>query len=76
MNQNKNFWSAWEERVSALRNVPPVLRIVWQSGRLVVASGLILTVNTFSTSGGVLTNLEELRPDSISTNPIVKGSRF
>src|SRR5262249_6888346 len=24
---------AWQERVRALRNVPPVLRIVWESGR-------------------------------------------
>jgi ATP-binding cassette subfamily B protein len=40
MKQDKNLWSAWEERVSALRNVPPVLKIVWRSGPAVVASGL------------------------------------
>jgi ATP-binding cassette subfamily B protein len=36
-----NFGSGWQERLSALRNVPPVLRIVWQSGPAVVACGLI-----------------------------------
>lgn len=40
MNKDKNLWSAWDERVSALRNIPPVLKIVWQSGPAVVASGL------------------------------------
>jgi ATP-binding cassette, subfamily B, bacterial len=33
--------SGWEERLSALRNLPPVLKIVWQSGPTVVALGLI-----------------------------------
>jgi ATP-binding cassette subfamily B protein len=37
-----NAGGAWQQRLSALRNVPPVLGIVWQSGRAVVASGLIL----------------------------------
>jgi ATP-binding cassette subfamily B protein len=36
-----NFGSGWQERLSALRNVPPVLRIVWQSGPVVVACGLV-----------------------------------
>ena len=35
-----SFHSAWQERLSALRNVPPVLRIVWESGRWVVGLGL------------------------------------
>lgn len=34
--------SAWGERLGALKNVPPVLRIVWNSGRWVVTAGLIL----------------------------------
>ena len=38
------FWSSWRERLVALRNVPPVLRIVWQSGPPVVAAGLIFRV--------------------------------
>ncbi len=33
--------SSWRERLSALRNVPPVLKIVWQSGALVVSLGLL-----------------------------------
>ena len=36
--------SAWAERVRALRNVPLVLKILWQAGRCVVAWGLILRV--------------------------------
>jgi ATP-binding cassette subfamily B protein len=40
MKQPKSLWSAWNERVSALRNIPPVLGIVWRSGRLVVSLGL------------------------------------
>jgi len=31
----------WRQRMAALRNVPPVLKIVWQSGPAVVAFGLI-----------------------------------
>ncbi len=34
--------SAWGERLAALRNVPPVLRILWDSGPAVVTWGLIL----------------------------------
>lgn len=34
--------SPWLERLRALRNVPPVLRILWDSGPGVVTSGLIL----------------------------------
>jgi ATP-binding cassette, subfamily B, bacterial len=41
MAQDQSFWSGWRERVTALRNVPPVLRIVWESGRVVVTLGLI-----------------------------------
>ncbi|MGA8866840.1 MAG: ABC transporter ATP-binding protein [Candidatus Sulfotelmatobacter sp.] len=34
-------WNGWRERISALRNVPAVLHIVWESGRLVVVLGLV-----------------------------------
>lgn len=34
--------SAWQERLQALKNVPPVLKIVWDSGPSTVTSGLIL----------------------------------
>jgi ATP-binding cassette subfamily B protein len=37
-----NAESPWRDRLRALRNMPPVLRILWESGRAVVTSGLIL----------------------------------
>src|SRR5580698_10181396 len=36
--------SPWLERLRSLRNVPPVLRILWDSGSTVVVWGLILRV--------------------------------
>ena len=36
--------NAWRERVQALKNVPPVLGILWQSGPAVVVWGLLLRV--------------------------------
>jgi ATP-binding cassette subfamily B protein len=39
--QHRNVWSSWLERLAALRNVPAVLRILWDSGRWVVTAGLI-----------------------------------
>ncbi len=36
--------SAWRERVQALKNVPPVLGILWQSGPPVVVWGLVLRI--------------------------------
>ena len=33
--------ASWKERLSALRNIPPVLGIVWRSGPLVVTLGLV-----------------------------------
>jgi ATP-binding cassette subfamily B protein len=41
MSQNEKFWSSWHERLSALRNVPPILKIVWQSGPGVVTFGIV-----------------------------------
>jgi ATP-binding cassette subfamily B protein len=31
------FWSGWRQRLHGLRNIPPVLRLVWASGRRVIA---------------------------------------
>jgi ATP-binding cassette, subfamily B, bacterial len=42
--ENESFWSGWGERLSALRHVPPVLAIVWRSGPLVVALGLVFRI--------------------------------
>jgi ATP-binding cassette subfamily B protein len=41
MSQNEKFWSSWHERLTALRNVPPILKIVWQSGPGVVTFGIL-----------------------------------
>jgi ATP-binding cassette subfamily B protein len=37
---------AWRDRLAALQNLPPVLRIVWNSGRGLVATGIALRVTT------------------------------
>jgi ATP-binding cassette subfamily B protein len=41
MSSRQNLWSSWRARLAALRNVPVVLRIVWQSGGVVVALGVV-----------------------------------
>ena len=41
MAEQQTFLSSWRERLSALRNTPPVLKIVWQSGPGVVIFGLV-----------------------------------
>jgi ATP-binding cassette, subfamily B, bacterial len=38
----RNFRSAWNERLKALKNIPPVLRIVWDSGPAVVIWSCLL----------------------------------
>jgi ATP-binding cassette subfamily B protein len=38
---NENLSIGWGDRVLALRNVPPVLKIVWESGPGVVLFGLV-----------------------------------
>src|ERR1700745_2152799 len=44
MKTKAEFWGSWRERLSALRNVPAVLRFVWESGRAVVILGLLARV--------------------------------
>src|ERR1035438_2894092 len=44
MTEQQNFWGGWQERISALRNVPAVLKIVWDSGPGVVVFGLVSRV--------------------------------
>ena len=41
MAERQNMWSGWQDRISALRNVPAVLKIVWDSGPAVVVFGLV-----------------------------------
>ncbi len=43
-NHNSASHNAWGDQIRALRNVPPVLRILWESGPPVVTWGLILRV--------------------------------
>ena len=40
----RDFRDAWNERLRALRNIPPVFRIVWESGPSVVVWGCALRV--------------------------------
>src|ERR1700726_206138 len=41
MAEQESYWSGWHERISALGNVPAVLKIVWDSGPAVVIFGLV-----------------------------------
>ena len=41
MAERESYWSGWHERLSALGNVPAVLKIVWDSGPGVVVFGLV-----------------------------------
>jgi ATP-binding cassette subfamily B protein len=41
MTEKPEFWKGWRERFAALRNVPAVLKFVWESGRTVVILGLV-----------------------------------
>ncbi len=52
--QREHFWSAWDERLGALRQVPPVLKIVWESGPSVVTWGVIVRVITALVPIGLL----------------------
>jgi len=40
----KNLHDGWANRLQALKNIPPVLRMVWDSGPAVVGTGLVLRV--------------------------------
>ena len=42
--EQKNLKSAWQERMSALRNLPPVLKMVWVSGPSVVVAGILFRI--------------------------------
>jgi ATP-binding cassette subfamily B protein len=44
--EKESFWKAWDERLSALRQIPPVLKIVWESGPGVVTWGIVVRVIT------------------------------
>jgi ATP-binding cassette subfamily B protein len=40
----QTFENAWKQRLHAIRNIPPVLRMVWASGPRVVAASLLFRV--------------------------------
>ncbi len=42
--QKESFWTAWDERLAALRQIPPVLKIVWESGPAVVAWSVFVRI--------------------------------
>lgn len=44
--EKHNVWMPWNERVSALRQLPPVLNIVWQAGPTVVFLGVVFRIIT------------------------------
>ncbi len=45
--------SAWRERVQALKNVPPVLGILWESGPAVVTWGIVLRIFVAALPSGI-----------------------
>ena len=51
---NPNPTPRWRERVQALRNIPPVLRIVWEAAPRVIAAGLLFRVLAALIPMGVL----------------------
>jgi ATP-binding cassette subfamily B protein len=39
-----SFWAAWDDRLAALRQIPPILKIVWESGPAVVTFGIVVRI--------------------------------
>ena len=44
LTSQQTFKNAWKQRLHAVRNFPPVLRMVWASGPRVVAASLLFRV--------------------------------
>jgi ATP-binding cassette, subfamily B, bacterial len=44
----------WRERIKALKNIPPVMRIVWQAAPKVVAAGMVLRIVSAVIPAGML----------------------
>ena len=44
LNREESSGQAWSDRVRALRNIPPVLQFVWQSGPSVVFWNITLRI--------------------------------
>src|SRR3954447_18303313 len=52
--EQQSFLGAWHDRLAALRNIPPVLKIVWQSGPAVVTFSMLARVVVSIIPVGVL----------------------
>ncbi len=52
--ESDQFLGAWRDRFKALRNIPPALKIVWEAGPRVVASGITFRVLAALIPVGVL----------------------
>jgi ATP-binding cassette subfamily B protein len=50
----ENFQDAWAKRLQALRNIPSVLKIVWEASPVVVTWGLVLRILTALSPVGLL----------------------
>jgi ATP-binding cassette subfamily B protein len=50
----ENFQDAWTKRLQALRNIPSILKIVWEASPVVVTWGLVLRLVTALTPVGLL----------------------
>ena len=50
--QSQESGNAWADRLRALANIPPVLKILWESGPQVVTWGLVLQGNLRSDTVG------------------------
>jgi ATP-binding cassette, subfamily B, bacterial len=48
-----NFQDAWGKRLQSLKNIPPVLRIIWDSSPAVVGAALVLAAVAFGASGAI-----------------------
>lgn len=42
--RSPRFWHGWRERAAALRNIPALMRLVWESGPGVVTAGWVLRI--------------------------------
>lgn len=63
----QNFWSGWRQRLHALRNIPPVLRIVWASGPRVIVAGLVLRLLSALTPLAMLSVSRVIIDDVVAT---------
>jgi ATP-binding cassette subfamily B protein len=72
MTEPKSMTSAWHERMSALRNLPPVLKIVWDSGPLVVVLGFVFRLFAALQPVGIL-YVGKLIFDTVNRTPKHQG---